>query len=182
MAWLITGRSFFIVEIPENMPFCRRDKEGRVITMIENEANGKLRVIVCRPDEMAEVIEIDDSLDAMQALVGGLIEEYDPFYSESDPRYENVMLVCNEEGKFMQMPPSRAITDENGVLLDVIAGPFFLCYAPIESERYLPLPEDLEEEFLKKYELPEKIYRTNRGILAVKYEPSGRTREEVQER
>ena len=139
-----------------------------------HEETNTLRVIVCMPDEYSVVVEIDDSLEAMQGLVGGMIEDWDPFYSESDPRYENVILVCNEEGKLMQMKPSRAIVDEDGHVMDVIAGPFFICYAPLESERFLSMPEDLEEEFRKKFELPEQFFQTESGIQVVRYEPDVR--------
>lgn len=149
----------------------------RVITVTENDEKGMLRVILCRPGEAAEIVEIDDDLESMQALVGGLIEPYDPFYSENDPRYENVILVCNEEGKLRQLPPSRAIVDEDGCVMDVIAGPFFLCYAPVESERFLSMPPDLEEEFRKKYELPERIYKTEQGYEVIKFCPGPRERE-----
>lgn len=131
----------------------------------------QISVIFCRPGEVAEIVEIEDDLESMQKLVGGLIEPYDPFYSETDSRYENVILVCNEEGKLRQMPPSRAIIDEDGHVMDVIAGPFFLCYSPVESERFLSMPMDLEEEFRKKYELPEKIYRTEQGFDVLRFDP-----------
>lgn len=36
----------------------------------------QIRVIVCRPMEKAEVIEIGDDLRSMQETVGGMIEEY----------------------------------------------------------------------------------------------------------
>ncbi|MBP3898084.1 MAG: DUF3846 domain-containing protein [Mogibacterium sp.] len=139
--------------------------------MTENDEKEMLRVIVCRPGEVAEIVEIEDDLESMQKLVGGLIEPYDPFYSETDSRYENVILVCNEEGKLRQMPPSRAIIDEDGHVMDVIAGPFFLCYSPVESERFLSMPMDLEEDFRKKYELPEKIYRTEQGFDVLRFDP-----------
>ena len=45
--------------------------------MTDNERD-KIRVIVCRVDERAEVIEIEDKLEAMQEVVGGLIQEYMP--------------------------------------------------------------------------------------------------------
>lgn len=134
-------------------------------------ANNTLRVIVCRPDEYAETVEIEDRLEAMQELVGGLIEPYDPLYSETDPRFENVILVCNEEGKLRQMKPSRAIFDEDGRLMDVIQGPFFLCYSPIDSERFESIPPDLEEKFRKKFELPEQFFQSEMGIQIVRYEP-----------
>ena len=61
-----------------------------------SEEKDKLRVIVCRPDEAAETVEIEDDLHAMQDLVGGgLIQEFMPFHSETDPRYDDVAIICN---------------------------------------------------------------------------------------
>ena len=57
-----------------------------------------IRVIVCRPMERAEVIEIGDDLRSMQEVVGGMIEEYQPFYDPDDERVEDVAIVCDEEG------------------------------------------------------------------------------------
>ena len=48
--------------------------------MTENNKNEMLRVILCEPGETAEVVEIEDELESMQDLVGGLIEPYDPLY------------------------------------------------------------------------------------------------------
>ena len=147
--------------------------------MTEQDEKEMLRVILCKPGETAEMVEIEDELESMQDLVGGLIEPYDPFYSETDPRYENVILVCNEEGKLMQLPLNRAIVDEDGRVMDVIRGPFFLCYAPVESERFLSIPPDLEEEFLRKYELPEKFYRSENGIEVTKIDRRAHEKESV---
>ena len=149
--------------------------------MEEHTTKEKIRVILCRPDEMAEVVEIEDELEAMQALVGGPIQEYMPF-NGPDLRYDDMAVICNEEGKLMALPPSRAITDDNGHVMDIIAGPFFICYAPLESERFLSVPPDLEDEFMQKFELPERFYRTDNGIRVVRYEPPANTREAAQER
>ena len=124
-----------------------------------------MRVILCRPDEMAEVIEIEDSLESMQEIVGGLIEEYMPWEEDE------VALICNEEGKMNGLPLNRGIFDEDGHLQDIIAGDFFICYAPIESERFLSMPPELEEKYLEKFELPEMFFRTKDGIRAEKYVP-----------
>ena len=138
---------------------------------METIESNTLRVIICRPGEVAEIDTIDDRLEAMQAIVGGLIQHWDPFYSGTDDRYENVVIVCNDEGKYLELDPSRAIFDENGILLDVIAGPFFICYAPVWSENFESLPTDLEEEFEKRFRLPETFYRTDNGLLVMKYDP-----------
>jgi hypothetical protein len=65
--------------------------------MTENDKNEMLRVIPCKPGETAEAVEIDDDLESMQELVGGLIQEFFPFHSDTDPRYDDVALICNDE-------------------------------------------------------------------------------------
>ena len=69
------------------------------------------------------------------------------------------------------MPLNRAITGEDGQLMDIIAGPFFIAYAPVESEKFLSMPKDLEEKYTAKFRQPEQFFRTTAGIKAVKYEP-----------
>ena len=123
-----------------------------------------MRVILCKPGEIAEVIEMEDSLKAMQETVGGLIEEYMPWEDE-------VAIICNEEGKMNGLPLNRGIRDEDSHLQDVIAGDFFICYAPVESERFLSMPLELEEKYLRKFEKPEMFFRDRNGIRAEKYEP-----------
>ena len=142
----------------------------------------QIRVIVCRPMEKAEVIEINDDLRSMQETVGGMIEEYTPFYDENDPRVEDVAIICDDEGKMKRRQMNRAIQDENGKVLDIIAGPFFICCAPIESEKFLSLPKDLEEKFRKKFELPEMFFQGKDGIFAEKYEPGPPSKARNQER
>ena len=66
---------------------------------------GKLSVLLVEPNQYPTMIEIDDSLEAMQAVVGGDIEEYMPFEDE-------VAIICNEEGKVQGLPPNRAIYGE----------------------------------------------------------------------
>ena len=131
--------------------------------MTEENTN-KMRVILCRPGEKAETIELEDSLRAMQEMVGGRIEEYMPWEEE-------VAIICNEEGKMMGLPLNRGIKDEKGHLQDIIAGDFFICYAPVESEKFLSMPPELEEKYLKKFEMPEMFFRDKGGIRAEKYEP-----------
>lgn len=149
--------------------------------MTEAEPNEKttISVVYCKPGEKAETVEMEEKLETMQAMVGGLIQEFFPFHSDTDPRYDNVALICNDEGKLMQMKPSRAIFDEDGRVMDVIAGPFFICYAPVESETFLSLPEDLKEEMRKKFDLPEHYYRSEEGLMVLKYDPKDMDREQA---
>ena len=65
----------------------------------------RISVLLVEPDRYPRMIEIDDTLEAMQAVVGGDIEEYMPFEDE-------VAIVCHEEGKLIGLPPNRAIYAE----------------------------------------------------------------------
>ena len=132
--------------------------------IMPEENRSTIRVILCKPDERAMVVEMEDSLEAMQNMVGGLIEEYMPWDDE-------VTIICNDEGKMNGLPLNRGIKDEDGHLQDIIAGDFFICYAPIESERFLSMPPELEEKYLEKFELPEKFYSIDGEIDVIKYDP-----------
>lgn len=131
------------------------------------EERDKIKVILCKPDERAEVVEIDDNLEVMQETVGGLIQEFMPWEDE-------VAIICNEEGKLTGLPLNRGIRDENGHLLDVMAGDFFFCYAPIESERFLSMPPDLEEKYKEMFDLPEMFMMDGRELKTIKYEPGSK--------
>ena len=69
--------------------------------MTEAESNEKttISVVCCKPGELAETVEMEEKLETMQAMVGGLIQEFFPFHSDTDPRYDDVALICNDEGK-----------------------------------------------------------------------------------
>ena len=64
-----------------------------------------IEVLLVQPDKAPRLIRIEDNLVAMQAVVGGDIEEYMPFADE-------VALICNEEGKANGLPLNRAIYAE----------------------------------------------------------------------
>ena len=65
----------------------------------------RISVLLVEPNKYPKMIEIDDTLEAMQEVVGGDIEEYMPFEDE-------VAIICNEEGKLIGLPPNRAIYAE----------------------------------------------------------------------
>lgn len=156
-------------------------ENGSMLALTEEDRFEKMRmvrVIVCRPGEKPTIEEIGDDLASMQAVVGGMIQEYQPFYDESDPRIENVTIYCHEEGKLKNLERNRAIADSDGRILDIVRGSFFICYATIESETFHSLPEDLEEKFMKKFEFPEHFVDTPSGTLAIPYDPKKPERHE----
>lgn len=99
-----------------------------------------MRVLIVEPLKAPYTAEIDGSLDSMQEIVGGLIQVIYPFD-------DLVALVCNDEGKLMGLPLNRPLTDCNGDIYDIIAGTFFLCAAPADSDSF----DSLTEEQISKY-------------------------------
>lgn len=227
-----------------------------------------ISVLLVQPGKYPRMVDIEPSLEAMQRMVDGDIEEYMPFSDE-------VAVVCNEEGKIRGLPLNRAIYNEpvecdmtyqemkehfreaekesgkhltgyivfsqasfekpyplaartyvvssdnkafrpnmggysiyasaldgsdNGVrleqymasehggsdgwqiercymleqpreMMDIIAGDFFIAYAPYDSEKFQSLPPDLAEKYQERFKFPEKFIRTNDGIQAIQYKP-----------
>ena len=62
----------------------------------------KIKVLALLPMELPKEIELDNTLEAMQKFVGGLIE----CITLSDTGSE-VTLVCNDEGKLLGLPLNR---------------------------------------------------------------------------
>ena len=128
------------------------------------EAPQKISVILVEPGRYPKLIEIEDTLEAMQSLVEGDIEEYMPFDDE-------VAIICNEEGKMRGLPLNRAVYVDNKEMADIIAGKFFICYAPIESEKFLSIPKELARKYEEKFKYPERFSQTIDGIEAKPYKP-----------
>lgn len=237
-----------------------------------NNQSAKLKVLLIEPNKYPRIVEIDDTLEAMQELVEGQIEEYMPFEDE-------VAIICNEEGKIRGLPLNRAIysepdnvelpynemkalfrqaekegrhtigyivftedsfdkpyteeertyvvssnnkafiegmggysiyassldgsdtcvrlerymsvehggkdgwkiekcyvKDENSKeMIEVIAGNFFICYAPIESESFKSLPPELSKKYEEKFKYPERFFRDLKGqIVAQPFKPKSK--------
>ena len=128
-----------------------------------------IEVILLQPGREAKVIEMGNDLDTMQNIVDGNIEEYMPFP-------DDVAIVCNEEGKIRNLDLNRAIKGEDGEIIDIICGDCFLCYAPIESEEFLSMPEELKEKYLQRFKQPEEFFMTANGIKAVPMIPKAKDR------
>lgn len=123
-----------------------------------------IKVLFIEPHKYPRVIDLNDTLEDMQKLVGGDIEEYMPFD-------DDVAIVCNEEGKLNGEELNRAIYGDDGRLLDIIAGKFFICYVPIESERFLSMPDDLLKKYEKLFKYPERITVSENKIEVKPYKP-----------
>lgn len=132
--------------------------------------NEKITVLLVEPGKYPKPIEIEDTLEAMQEVVGGDIEEYMPFDDE-------VAIICNEEGKMNGSELNRAVYSKDKQILDVISGKFFVAYAPFESESFLSMSKDLMKKYEDKFRYPERFYKTPEGIEAKAYKPAAKDME-----
>ena len=266
-----TGKSYFNYcdSFGFKMVSFEPDKTQISERFYDGDTANKISVLLVVPDKYPRMIEIEDSLEAMQRTVGGDIEEYMPFEDE-------VAVICNEEGKINGLPLNRAIyseapevemtyaqmaerfreveksreksvigyivftadsfdkpyseeertyvvssnnkafmpnmggysiyassldgsdknvrieqymadvyggkdgwkiercymkDDSKREMLDIIAGSFFVCYAPIESEKFQSLPKKMERKYAELFRYPEHFTRENGKLTAVPFKP-----------
>lgn len=101
--------------------------------MIEN----KLRCLLVEPYKLPKVIEINNTLEAKQNIVGGYIE------CAYLPNDEEVVIICNEEGKINGLQLNRDIGH------DIIAGPFLIVGDDYDNGDF----KSLTEEQIMKYKI-----------------------------
>ena len=122
-----------------------------------------MRILVVEPERRPEVREIDSSLESMQEIVGGWIQALYPFD-------EPVALVCNDEGKLMNLPANRGLRDKNGQIYDIVVGTFFLCGAPADSDHFVSLTPEQIERYQKQFHTPEMFWGMDGRIVCLPME------------
>lgn len=105
-----------------------------------------MKVLVIEAGCQPIVKEIDGSLKSMQEVVGGYIQAIYPWMEE-------VALVCNEEGKINGLALNRPLLDDRGQLVDIIAGTFFICSAPMDADTFQSLTDEQIERFSRLFSL-----------------------------
>ena len=130
----------------------------------------KIKVLALLPMELPKEIELDNTLEAMQNFVGGLIE----CITLSDTGSE-VTLVCNDEGKLMGLPLNRALFDDDGHIYDIVSGNFLI--VGLGEEDFTDLSPDLMEKYGEQFKYPEKFARIAGEIIAVKQPATNEHRE-----
>ena len=107
----------------------------------ENNKNEMIEVIVVEPDKHPRVERITNDLTTMQTIVGGDIEEIG--------LEDHTVLVCNEEGKLINLKANRCVGH------DIIAGTFFIA-GDDGGEELISLNEEQIKEYTEKfYEIEE---------------------------
>lgn len=96
--------------------------------------------------------------------IGGLIQSV-PFFDDPD-----VVLVCNDEGKLMNLPANRGLKDESGQIYDIICGTFFLCGAPAGSDHFTSLSPEQIERYRERFYTPEIFWGMDGRIVCLPLE------------
>jgi len=123
-----------------------------------------MKILLVEPKMKPRFVELESSLSAMQNVVGGCIQAVYPFE-------EAVALICHEEGKLLNLPLNRALySPDTGECYDVIAGSFFLCSAPPDSEHFESLSDEQIARYLARFYHPEEFLRINGTLLCVPIE------------
>ena len=91
-----------------------------------------LRIVLKRVGKNPEVINIENTLKAKQRLVGGLIEIF--------PVTDDILLICNEEGKLENLPPNLLFD------YDYIAGDCFFIGDDYDNADFKSLTDEQIEE------------------------------------
>ncbi len=152
------------------------DAEDFADMTIETKAERELSlldVLLVEPMKAPVNIQIADNLKALQDAVGGLIQ---PFNFTNDP----VVIVCNEEGKVDGLPLNRAVYDEQGEMIEIMAGSFLIMGDG--EEKFESLSADMKEKYANEFEYPEKFYKLAGKIIAQKIEPPKETIKSEMER
>ena len=112
-----------------------------------------MKILVCEPGRHPYVKDIEHSLENLQHEVGGMIQALYPFSEE-------VAVVCNEEGLFLDLDWNRVV-DPYGP----VKGTFFVC--GLGSEEFIGLTDAQIEKYKKHFWDPELLIPTPDGMARI---------------
>lgn len=120
-----------------------------------------IKVLKVEADKHPELIEIPNTLEALQGIVGGNIEVF--------PLAEDVAIVCNEEGKMNGAKLNRPIY-HNGQMVDIIAGTFFIAGDDINIGEFVSLTDAQVAQYSKQFHDPVTFIQIGHEIVAIPIE------------
>ena len=121
-----------------------------------------MQVVIVEPKKKPMVRDIGSDLDSMQKIVGGPIEAVYPFD-------EPVALICNEEGKLLNLPLNRALRDDEGNVYDIVSGIFFVCAAPPDSDHFTGLTDRQVKTYMERFAMPEMFLDVGGDLFVLPY-------------
>lgn len=124
-----------------------------------------LRVLLVEPHKHPRLVEVEHTLENLQALVGGDI-------AASYPWEDLVGIVYDDDGKCKEgQEANRALED-----YDVLVGPFFIC--GLGREDFASIPDDLALKFAEKFWMPETFLMLPGGLMVIREDDGTKPGEE----
>ena len=122
--------------------------------------NEMMTVLYIQVGKKPQVIRIRHMLSEMQRLVGGTISSFTPFDDGS-------VIILNDTGKIDGLEFNRVVYDENGEIADIIAGDFFICYAPPDRPDFSSLPDELIQKYSELFKTPKAFIKIDGKLIIV---------------
>ena len=122
--------------------------------------NDMMTVLYIQVGKKPQVIRIRHMLSELQRLVGGTISSFTPFDDGS-------VIILNDTGKIDGLEFNRVVYDENGKIEDIIAGDFFICYAPPDRPDFSSLPDELIRKYSELFKTPKVFIKINGKLIIV---------------
>ena len=135
---------------------------------VQLEEPKKLDALLVKPGMYPQQVQINSGLAALQQAVEGDIEA--AYYFE-----EPVAVIVNEEGKLNGSELNRAICDQDGNIVDIIASNFLV--VGLGEENFCSLSPELMQKFEEKFHQPEMFVRMGKSVMALPI-PDDRVRKE----
>ena len=82
--------------------------------------------------------------------------------------------MCNDEGKILGMPLNRALYDLRDEIYDIIAGDFFICRAPADSDTFTSLTDEQIDNYMERFRYPEEFVKVWSKVDVVEKRPRSR--------
>lgn len=111
----------------------------------------KIKCLLVKPYELPQEVEIKNNLESLQEEVKGMIECV---------YYDDVILICNEEGKINGMHWNRDIGS------DIIYGPFLIVGDDYENGSFKSLTEKQILENKIRFD-ENSIFRTRKKVIDI---------------
>ena len=112
-----------------------------------------MRILIVEPDIRPREADIEQTLEAMQGVVGGYIQAIYPWE-------DRVALVCDEEALLKHARFNRLVAPKTPIF-----GTFFVC--GLSEDDFTDLPQDMIDKYTELLGDPEMLIRTASGPVVL---------------
>ncbi|MEE3488962.1 MAG: DUF3846 domain-containing protein [Bulleidia sp.] len=118
----------------------------------------EIDALLIKPLQYPQRVTIGSDLNSLKKAVEGPIEDVYPWE-------DNACILCNEEGKINGLTPNRALYDDSGELVDIIAGSFLI--VGLSEESFQSLTKQQMEHYEDLFYSPQVFMRFGQHIAAI---------------